>query len=191
MPLVRMSFAEARKRAAKKPVDWARIDAMTDEDIARQIAEDPDVAPDASEALARGEFVRLHIVDVFGLRTGMGLSHKQFAKRFGLDPHEVKEWEAMEGVPDEAIRTYLRVIEREPEAIARVVAAIRAEQREPADGKVTCRIPYLSTSPCSSFQDRPRYPRAGPCLDGLDRTLGEHFALLCSTRARAPRTNAI
>lgn len=30
----------------KTKTDWKRIDAMTDEDIARQIAEDPDVAPD-------------------------------------------------------------------------------------------------------------------------------------------------
>lgn len=32
----------------KTKTDWKRIDAMTDEDIARQIAEDPDVAPDMS-----------------------------------------------------------------------------------------------------------------------------------------------
>jgi putative transcriptional regulator len=132
MPLVRMTFAEARKRAEQQPVDWARIDAMTDEDIARQIAEDPDVAPDMSEALERGEFVRLHVANVFGIRTGMGLSHEAFAARFGLDPDEVREWEAMGGVPDETIRTYLHVIEREPEAVARAVAAVRAEPREAA-----------------------------------------------------------
>jgi putative transcriptional regulator len=126
-----MTFAEARKRAAKEPADWARIDGMTDEDIARQIAEDPDVAPDMSEALERGEFVRLHIVNVFGIRTKMGLAHEAFAQRFGLDPTELREWEAMGGVPDEAIRRYLRVIEREPEAVARAVDAIeRDEQRE-------------------------------------------------------------
>ena len=28
--------------------DWTRVDATTDEDIARQIAEDPDTAPDMS-----------------------------------------------------------------------------------------------------------------------------------------------
>ena len=128
MPLVRMSFAEARRRAEKKPVDWARIDAMTDEDIARQIAEDPDVAPDMSEALERGEFVRLHIMDVTGLRTQMGLSRKAFAKRFGLNPAEIKEWEAMGGVPDEAIRTFLRVIECDPEAVARAVEAMEKEE---------------------------------------------------------------
>ena len=34
----------------------------------------------------------------------------------------------MGGVPDEAIRTYLRVIEREPEAVAGAVDAIRREE---------------------------------------------------------------
>ena len=32
-----------------KTSDWARIDATTDEDIARQIAEDPDTAPEIDE----------------------------------------------------------------------------------------------------------------------------------------------
>jgi putative transcriptional regulator len=135
MPLVRMTFEEARKRAKENPVDWARIDAMTDEDIARQIAEDPDVAPDMSEALERGEFFRVYPVGLYGIRTDMGLSHEAFAKRFGLDPHDVKEWEARGGPPDEAIRTYLRVIEREPEAVARAVAASRAEEAEDVAAK--------------------------------------------------------
>jgi putative transcriptional regulator len=127
-----MSFAEARAKARESATDWERVDAMTDEDIARQIAEDPDVAPDMSEALARGEFVRLHIADVFGIRKRMALSHEAFAERFGLDAAEVKEWEAMGGVPDEAIRTYLRVIEREPEAVARAIAGIQREEAEVA-----------------------------------------------------------
>ena len=128
MPIGRKSFEEARKFVEQ--TDWARIDAMTDEDIARQIAEDPDVAPDMSEALERGEFVRLHTVDVFGIRTRMGLSHEVFAERFGLNPAEVKEWEAMGGVPDEAIRTYLRVIEREPEVVARAIDAIGRDAKK-------------------------------------------------------------
>jgi len=131
VPTVRKSFEEARRSANK--ADWARIDAMTDEDIARQIAEDPNVAPDMSEALERGEFVRLHIVNVLGIRARMGLSPEAFAERFGLDPAELKEWEAMGGVPDEAIRTYLRVIEREPDAVARAVGAIERDER--SEGK--------------------------------------------------------
>jgi putative transcriptional regulator len=132
MPLVRMTFEEARKWAEENPVDWARIDAMTDEDIARQIAEDPDVAPDMSEALARGEFVRVYSANVLGIRTRMGLSHEQFAERFGLNAADLREWESMGGVPDEAVRTYLRVIEREPEAVARAIAGLQRGEAEAA-----------------------------------------------------------
>jgi putative transcriptional regulator len=63
----------------------------------------------------------------------MGLSHGAFAERFGLDPSELKAWEGMGGVPDEAIRTYLRVIEREPEVVARAIAAIRREEASEAE----------------------------------------------------------
>jgi hypothetical protein len=39
-------------------VDWARVDATTDKDIARQIAEDPDTAPELTEeALDRAMIV--------------------------------------------------------------------------------------------------------------------------------------
>ena len=134
MPTVRMSFAEARAKVRESATDWKRVDAMTDEDIARQIAEDPDVAPDMSEALVRGEFVRLCVADLFGIRTRMGLSHEAFAERFGLNAADLKDWESMGGVPDEAIRTYLRVIEREPEAVARAIAGMQREEAEAASG---------------------------------------------------------
>lgn len=41
-----------RKGSGKRDleeIDWARVDATTDEDIARQIAEDPDTAPIADD----------------------------------------------------------------------------------------------------------------------------------------------
>lgn len=37
----------------KNSTDWARVDAMTDEDIAAQIADDPDVAPECDAAWFR------------------------------------------------------------------------------------------------------------------------------------------
>ena len=49
----------------------------------------------------RGEFVRLYIADVFGIRTRMGLSHEAFARALRADAAELRDWEAMGGVPDE------------------------------------------------------------------------------------------
>jgi len=130
MPTVRLSSAEAKARARKQKVDWKRIDAMTDDDIARQIAEDPDVAPDMSEALARGEFEVVWGIDVEHVRTRTGLDQVAFARRFGLPLDQVAEWEAWGRVPDRTIWTYLKVIEREPELVGRA-AEVAARQLTP------------------------------------------------------------
>jgi uncharacterized protein (DUF4415 family) len=41
--VTRVTLAQARKM--KSETDWARVDALTDEDIERAVAEDPDAAP--------------------------------------------------------------------------------------------------------------------------------------------------
>jgi len=128
MPTVRMSSAEARARARKENTDWRRIDAMTDEDIARQIAEDPDVAPDMSEALARGEFEVVWGIDVEHVRSKTGLDQTAFARRFGVPLDELIEWEIRGRVPNRTVWMYLKVIEREPELMGRAVAAISRER---------------------------------------------------------------
>ena len=127
MPMVRPSSAEARERAREEKVDWDRIDAMTDEDIARQIAEDPDVAPDMSEALERGEFEMVWGIDLAQVRRRAGLASAAFARRFGLSLEELAAWEAAGRVPNRAIWTYLKLIEREPELINRTAEAILGE----------------------------------------------------------------
>ena len=47
----RVSLEEARAaaKAWATPENLAKLDAITDEDIARQIAEDPDVAPELTD----------------------------------------------------------------------------------------------------------------------------------------------
>jgi len=128
MPTVRMSSAEARERARKERTDWRRVDTMTDDDIARQIAEDPDVAPDMSEALERGEFEVVWGIDVEHVRSQTGLDQAAFARRFGVPLDELVDWEALGRVPNRAIWTYFKVIEREPEIIGRAAEAIRRER---------------------------------------------------------------
>jgi putative transcriptional regulator len=127
MPTVRMSFAEAKAKAREEKVDWERIDAMTDEDIARQIAEDPDVAPDMSEALERGEFEVVWGIDLEHVRSKTGLDQPTFAQRFGLPLDEIIDWEARGRVPDRTIWMYLKLIEREPELTSRMAEAIGRE----------------------------------------------------------------
>ena len=46
---------QANKRTASKTLkdrtDWARVDAMTDDDIAQQVANDPDVLPEVTDEM--------------------------------------------------------------------------------------------------------------------------------------------
>jgi putative transcriptional regulator len=69
---------------------------------------------------------RVHIpetTDVRTLRRRLGLSQAEFAHRFGFTVARVRDWEQGRSVPDGSTRAYLLVIEREPEAVARALAA--------------------------------------------------------------------
>lgn len=54
---------------------------------------------------------------VRGVREGLGLSQAEFARRFGLSLRSLQEWEQARRLPDAAVLTYLRVIERNPKAV--------------------------------------------------------------------------
>ena len=51
------------------------------------------------------------------VRESMGLSQSELAKRFGLSRRSLQEWEQARRLPDMAVLTYLRVIERNPVAV--------------------------------------------------------------------------
>ena len=56
------------------------------------------------------------------LRKRMKLSRQKFADRFGLDARAVQDWEQGRRVPDRAARVLLTVIDRDPEAVMRVLS---------------------------------------------------------------------
>ena len=81
-------------------------------------------------ALARGEAdekaYRIHIpatVNVRALRRKLRLSQDQFARRFGFTAARIRDWEQGRSRPDGAVRAYLLVIEREPDTVAKALAA--------------------------------------------------------------------
>ncbi len=57
-------------------------------------------------------------VDVVAIGTLLGLSQGEFAARFGF---KLQNWEQGCRRPDGAARAFLRVIEREPEAVLRAL----------------------------------------------------------------------
>lgn len=59
---------------------------------------------------------------ILALRKRMKLSRRKFADRFGLDARAVQDWEQGRRIPDRAARVLLTVIDRDPEAVARVLS---------------------------------------------------------------------
>jgi putative transcriptional regulator len=98
----------------KRSIDWTRVDAMTEEQIERDLASDPDAASPLTEA--EGQAIRVQIV-----RKSTGLSQPRFAERFRIPLGTLRDWEQARSAPDGAAIAYLKVIERDPNAVVRAL----------------------------------------------------------------------
>lgn len=88
-------------------VDWAAVDAMDDDAIARQVDADADAAPlmdDATEAAVLAQRAR----------KATGLSQAAFAARVGVPVATLRDWEQGHHVPDSPALSLLRVIRDAP-----------------------------------------------------------------------------
>lgn len=92
--------------------DWRRVDAMTDADIARQIASNPDAAPDMAPE-----------IDVRAIRHAAGMTQAAFAAAYAFSIRTVQEWERGAKRPSGPARTLLRAIKADPEGLRRALAA--------------------------------------------------------------------
>jgi len=124
MPAKRGGTTVRYKVDPRKPVKLtreqaARLDAMTDDDVTTAALSDPDGQPWTEEQLGKAERVWSGRIKVTRLKLQMGQS--AFAEAFGFPLRTLQEWEQGRAEPPEAIRSYLRVIEREPDAVMRAL----------------------------------------------------------------------
>lgn len=99
-------------RKALAATDWTALDAMTDEHIARQIASNPDAAPDMAPR-----------IDVRAIRRAAGMTQTEFAAAYEFSIRTVQEWERGAKRPSGPARTLLRAIKGDPEGLRRALAA--------------------------------------------------------------------
>lgn len=99
-------------RTALAATDWARLDAMTDRDIARQIASNPDAAPDLAPE-----------IDVRAIRLAAGMTQAEFASAYEFSLRTLQEWERGAKRPSGPARTLLRAIKGDPEGLRKALAA--------------------------------------------------------------------
>jgi len=119
MPIIRYKLDPSDLRGLS-PETQARMDAMTQEEIEENARTDPDNPPSTDEELARGVFGR----DVRQLRERLGLSQREFATRFSINLRRLQDWEQGRCAPDSVILAYLKIIDREPELVRRVLEPV-------------------------------------------------------------------
>jgi putative transcriptional regulator len=119
MPIVRRTRADiapatvvAEMKAHPEPSD-AAIEAMAAED---------------GDAWCEEDFAKAELVlppptpaEVKALRTRLGLSQPQFARRFGFSVSAIRQYEYGRRSPKGTATTLLRVIQADPEAVARAL----------------------------------------------------------------------
>jgi putative transcriptional regulator len=113
-------------------VDWAKVDATTDEDIARDIAEDPDLAPELDDRFWRRAELRIpDDLDVRAVRAKTSLSQSRFAKLYGFSVRTLQKWETGERRPNRSARVLLHLIDCNPAFVAMLARKV-GETTEPA-----------------------------------------------------------
>ena len=98
--------------------DWARLRAMTDDEVMAAARSDPDAQPLTPEQLERMR--RVSRVKV--LRQRLDMTQAQFAAAFHLPITTLRDWEQHRSTPDAPARALLLAIERDPELMRRLLA---------------------------------------------------------------------
>jgi putative transcriptional regulator len=105
--------------------EWARLEAMTDEQITAAAESDRDNPPLTDEELERVRMARR----VRTVRAHTGMSQRRFAEVYRINVARLRDLEQGRTQPDSAMLAYLTVIEREPKAVER---ALREEAKATA-----------------------------------------------------------
>jgi putative transcriptional regulator len=107
-----------RPRVSAGGTDWARLAAMTEEEIEANALADPDNPPLTDEELARLR----PVPHPRRIRERLKLTQEQFAEQFEIPLGTLRDWEQGLSLPDRSARTLLRVIEQDPEAVRNALA---------------------------------------------------------------------
>ncbi len=98
--------------------DWARFDAMTDEEAEANALADPDNPPMTAEQLSAAR--RTPQVKI--IRRALRLTQEEFSARYRIPLGTLRDWEQGRSEPDQPTRAYLKVIAVDPDGTA---AALR------------------------------------------------------------------
>ena len=101
--------------------DWARLRAMTDEEVTSAAMRDPDARPMTPEQLRTAR----RVPRTKTLRRALALTQEEFAARYHIPLGTLRDWEQGRCEPDRPARAYLTVIAHDPEGVKRAFAGKR------------------------------------------------------------------
>jgi putative transcriptional regulator len=102
----------------KTNTDWAKVNALTDEQIHAAALSDPDAQPLPHDM--RG---LIRIPNVKRLRENLNMTQEAFASAYRIPLGTLRDWEQRRKFPDAPARAYLLVIEGNPQGVALLLQA--------------------------------------------------------------------
>ena len=114
MAIIRKTLEDLR--AIKPGADYAKLDSTTDEEISRQIAADPDTAPELTLDM---------LIAPKNLRRRLSMTQEQFAEALGVPVATLRNWEQGRHAIDPAARSLLLLIARDPQGTLTALADAR------------------------------------------------------------------
>lgn len=115
MAVVRRTLKEVH--AAARKAGRKKLRALSDAKIARQIANDPDTAPEVTLDI---------LIAPQNLRRRLNLTQEAFASSLGIPVATLRNWEQGRNAIDPAVRALLVLVARDPEGTLAALAAARA-----------------------------------------------------------------
>ena len=114
------ALADDATRLPAGRTDWARLEAMTSEQAHANALADEDSQPLTPAQLARMQ----RVPNPRAIRLQLQMTQEEFARQFQIALGTLRDWEQGARVLDSTAKAYLRVIERNPDA---VLLALRGE----------------------------------------------------------------
>lgn len=113
-----MATCHAQPDAAEEPTDWARVQALSVEEVRRAARDDPDAQPMSAAQLDRMR----RLPNPRQIRQQLGsMTQEQFARLFQIPVGTLRDWEQGVHIPDSTAKAFLRTIEADPVAVTKAL----------------------------------------------------------------------
>ena len=104
--------------ADEESTDWARVQALSVDEVMRAALDDPDAQPMSAVQLERMR----RVPNPRQIRRQLGqMTQEQFARLFQIPVGTLRDWEQGVHVPDSTAKAFLRTIEADPIAVAKAL----------------------------------------------------------------------